>query len=182
MLLDFGLCKRLSSSERLAFCGLVHALSELDPDRLLASLTSLGFVFKQTPEPFDALRALLFVFRNTEADAATSRRKVRAKSREMRGRRVARREAAKEEGRTLEPPAVPGVVVFFMRTVQMLQGLCTLLEVQLPFLRPFAIRAQQALLAHSRETAALAPPLPPPRAPPTSALQERSCMPSIPLY
>ena len=182
VLLDFGLCKRLSSSERLAFCGLVHALSELDPDRLLASLTSLGFVFKQTPEPFDALRALLFVFRNTEADAATSRRKVRAKSREMRGRRVARREAAKEEGRTLEPPAVPGVVVFFMRTVQMLQGLCTLLEVQLPFLRPFAIRAQQALLAHSRETAALAPPLPPPRAPPTSALQERSCMPSIPLY
>ena len=182
VLLDFGLCKRLSSSERLAFCGLVHALSELDPDRLLASLTSLGFVFNQTPEPFDALRALLFVFRNTEADAATSRRKVRAKSREMRGRRVARREAAKEEGRTLEPPAVPGVVVFFMRTVQMLQGLCTLLEVQLPFLRPFAIRAQQALLAHSRETAALAPPLPPPRAPPTSALQERSCMPSIPLY
>ena len=182
VLLDFGLCKRLSSSERLAFCGLVHALSELDPDRLLASLTSLGFVFNQTPEPFDALRALLFVFRNTEADAATSRRKVRAKSREMRGRRVARREAAKEEGRTLEPPAVPGVVVFFMRTVQMLQGLCTLLEVQLPFLRPFAIRAQQALLAHSRETAALAPPLPPPRAPPTSALQERSCMPSISLY
>ena len=59
MLLDFGLCKHLASSERLAFCGLIHALSELDPDRLLASLTTLGFVFKQTPEPFDALRALL---------------------------------------------------------------------------------------------------------------------------
>ena len=66
------------------------------------------------------------------------------------------------------------MVVFFMRTVQMLQGLCTLLEVQLPFLRPFALRAQQALLAHSRETAALASPPPPPRAPPTSALQERT--------
>ena len=47
-------------------------------------------------------------------------------------------------------------------------------QVQLPFLRPFALRAQQALLAHSRETAALTPPLPPPRAPPASALQERT--------
>ena len=37
----------------------MHALAELDPDRLLASLTSLGFDFKQTPEPFDALRTLL---------------------------------------------------------------------------------------------------------------------------
>ena len=27
--------------------GAVHALSELEPDRLLASLTALGFVFKQ---------------------------------------------------------------------------------------------------------------------------------------
>lgn len=129
VLLDFGLCKRLSSTERLAFCGLVHALAELDADRLIGSLRDLGFVFHSTPEPFDALRGLLFAFRNTESDATVSRTKARAKVKELRARGKARRARAKEQGEEEKFPSVPGVVLFFFRTVQMLQGLCTMLQV-----------------------------------------------------
>ena len=47
--------------------------------------------------------------------------------------------------------SIPPEVVYFFRTIDMLQGLCTRLEVSYPFLRPMASAAQQRLLKHSRQ-------------------------------
>lgn len=43
ILLDFGLCKRLSRKHHLAICKMLHALEEFDGDLLIESLVELGF-------------------------------------------------------------------------------------------------------------------------------------------
>ena len=54
VLLDFGLCKRLSLEHKLAFCRMVVALSHLDADGLVGSLETLGLQFPPDIEPFTA--------------------------------------------------------------------------------------------------------------------------------
>ena len=53
--------------------------------------------------------------------------------------------------------ALPGNIVFFFRTVEMLQGLCTLLGVATPFMRPMARHAQRHLLELARAEAGADP-------------------------
>ena len=68
-----------------------------------------------------------------------------------------------------KPPleALPGCVIFFFRTVDMLQGMCARLRVGVPFMQPMAIHARRFLLEQA--AARLPPPTPsvhPPHAPP----------------
>ena len=54
VLLDFGLCKRLSATERLAFCGLVHALAELGVPAGAEMAPSIGGIHRLVLEAVDA--------------------------------------------------------------------------------------------------------------------------------
>jgi len=198
VLLDFGLCKRLSSTASLGFCKLVHALSEQDGDGLMDALIGLGLNLHVDYEPFEFLAGIAFAFRNSDADATAARKRHKdnldkehardtvykkdTKSRRKAARKQEQRaekdggvqsEAAHEEtqkprsGDTSVMAAIPPEVVYFFRTIDMLQGLCTRLEVSYPFLRPMASAAQQRLLKHSRQQlldndASTAPPTLPP--------------------
>lgn len=53
-----------------------------------------------------------------------------------------------KQGKKAPLEALPGCVIFFVRTLEMLQGLCTRLQVTVPFMRPMAARARRVLLAH----------------------------------
>ena len=96
-----------------------------------------------------------------------------AARREARTERMERREAAKK-AKAKPPPkapvsALPGVVAYFYRTLQMLQGVGTLLEVQVSFVQPMAACAKHALLEHSRRqlrASARPTPTPTPLTPP----------------
>lgn len=131
VLLDFGLCKRLSAHQKLAFCQMVVALSQLDADSLVASLDVLGLKFPPDVEPFTLMKGLAFTFRDTEADAGQARSRIRQRIKTARAdrtkllaKRKARQEAAKREGaqpQQQQSPSLPGVVAYFYRTLMMLQ-------------------------------------------------------------
>ena len=53
ILLDFGLTKRLTETQRIAFCRLVHGMAEGDGDLLFDALAGLGFVFNVAFEPHE---------------------------------------------------------------------------------------------------------------------------------
>eukprot|EP00966_Prymnesium_polylepis_P237574 5494886-Prymnesium_polylepis.1 len=83
----------------------------------------------------------LFTFRDTEKDAGNSRARIRERLRE---RRSARRRSdtkwREAHGRESPLKALPGVIAFFVRTVQMLQGLCTLFQARERAARERAVR------------------------------------------
>ena len=151
VLLDFGLCKRLDYAERIALCQMVHSLEELDGDLLLHALLALGFVMNAAEiEPTEVFRDLLFLFRESRADAQEARDQFNQKLEDdMRRQKVYSQEAKQHVQQGLKPPveALPGVVIFFVRALEMLQGLCTRLEVAVPFMRPMAQHAAATLLA-----------------------------------
>ena len=187
VLLDFGLCKRLSLEHKLAFCRMVVALSYLDADGLVGSLETLGLQFPPDIEPFTLMKGLAFTFRDTEADAGQARSRIRTRLKKARAdrqkiveKRKEREEAARRAGKPVKPqqqvPTLPGVVAYFYRTLMMLQGLATNLGVSLSFMPILSGWAAKTLLEHRRAQLQPSAPLrsPPPSAPPRSALQERA--------
>eukprot|EP00966_Prymnesium_polylepis_P037256 864848-Prymnesium_polylepis.1 len=131
VLLDFGLCKRLSPQSTLGFCRLVHALTEQDGDGLIGALVSLGLKLNVEAEPFEFLASLMFAFRDSEADAGAARQKHKANiANEQKRDKVYKKHAKQLKKAGEKPPleAIPPEVVYFFRTVDMLQGLCTRLE------------------------------------------------------
>ncbi|CAK0910249.1 unnamed protein product, partial [Prorocentrum cordatum] len=180
VLLDFGLCKRLSSIEQLGMCQLVHALEEFDGDLIMQSLQNLGFVFQSDEvEPTEVFRDMMFFFRSSEGDAESSRAKVREKvDEDMRRGEIYSKDAKQhvKQGKKAPLEALPGVIVFVFRTIEMLQGLCTRLGVSVPFMRPMALHARQFLLASARGAEAAARP---PR-PAAALLPQQSCVPRPP--
>ena len=153
VLLDFGLTKRLSEDERLSFCMMLHALEELDGDLLLSALVGLGFRMRSSEiEPSEVFRDLLFTFRDSSGDAAASRALNKAKlHQDLKRGKVYSKDAKEHVKSGKKPPleALPGCVIFFVRTVEMLQGLATRLGVSVPIMQPMANHARQAILKHN---------------------------------
>ena len=115
------------------------------------SQAALGFVMNAAEiEPTEVFRDLLFLFRESRADAQEARDQFNQKLEDdMRRQKVYSQEAKQHVQQGLKPPveALPGVVIFFVRALEMLQGLCTRLEVAVPFMRPMAQHAAATLLA-----------------------------------
>ena len=100
---------------------------------------------------------MVFSFRDSSSnrdDAKARWKEEFAARREARTERMERREAAKKAKAKPPPMApvsvLPGVVAYFYRTLQMLQGVGTLLEVQVSFVQPMAACVKHALLEHPR--------------------------------
>jgi hypothetical protein len=108
---------------------LVHALEEFDGDLLLAALTEQGFVMQHDAvEPSEVFRDLAFAFRASSGDAAASRAEAQARIADDMKRQdtymIEHRQHTKA-GKAAPIANIPGVVVFFLRSMDMLQGLCT---------------------------------------------------------
>ena len=158
ILLDFGLTKRLTPAEHIAFCKMVHALEEVDGDVLIEALVELGFrMVADEIEPSEVFRDLAFSFRDSSGDAAAARQEFQQKmDDDMKRGDVYMKDARQhvKSGKKAPLEAVPGVVVFFMKSIDMIQGLATRLGVQdVKLLAPMTTRARQTLLAHATASA-----------------------------
>ena len=61
-LVDFGMCKRLTTVTRLALCRLIHSILEIDCDGLVDALNTLGFHFDASRvEPVEVVKELAWV-------------------------------------------------------------------------------------------------------------------------
>ena len=123
-LLDFGLCKRLTEAERLALCRVVHALVEADVDMMAGALNSVGFSFGAAVEPVDVMRALARAGGYSAGGAVEEAAALRH----------------------LPFEVLPGVSLYWLRVVLMLQRLGTQLGVNdVPLIEPMASCARTAL-------------------------------------
>ncbi len=185
VVLDFGMVKRLTKAERLALCRGIYAIFERDADALLDALGRLGLRIASgtAVDPLEVIRGVAWSFRDTEGDvdAAHSRwdDEKAARKRARRNRRS--RDSARGDGH--RPPdrgppiegELPAVLLYFSRTVWMLQGLATNLGASAAFLEPMAAVARAVLLNESAMALLATPPLlpPSPRSPVGSSAESR---------
>ena len=163
-LVDFGMCKRLTTVTRLALCRLIHSILEIDCDGLVDALNTLGFHFDASRvEPVEVVKELAWV---SGYNGNSKKSPVGAVPFEY----------------------VPACALYPLRCLVLLRRLGIHLNcVKWDLVEPMATCASQALLTHARrqlqqlaeeagsasEAAAILGDAPPPRPPPTSGLQER---------
>ena len=167
VLLDFGLTKRFTRAQTVAFARLVHAAEENDVDGLLQSFDEMGLRLNRY-DPFEDMatmrRSLSDTVPASEAKAASKqrtaeRKEQQAAQREEDERREEEQEQEQEQeeggggggakgggGRRRNPvDAWPAELVFFTRVSAMLRGLCSSLEVRHPYLATMAASARVTL-------------------------------------
>lgn len=140
VLLDFGLTKDLPEGMRLAFARLVLGAAQSDTDVVIEAFNDMGLKLDRH-DPESQLRMLRHIFRDTAppGEAREQEKKHRdsiLKEREDLGR-----------DQWVKIEAWPGELVFFLRTLAMLRGLCTTLGVRLPILGLMAGFAARAIAA-----------------------------------
>jgi predicted unusual protein kinase regulating ubiquinone biosynthesis (AarF/ABC1/UbiB family) len=139
VLLDFGLTKELSGEMKRAFASMVVSVAESDFAGLLMAFEGMGVKLKRQA-PLEDMRALQFALRDTEA-AAISRKT----NREFMSKRMIERE--KKPAKLRNPvESWPTELVFYMRTTALLRGLCSNLDVKLPYLDILLPYARLALI------------------------------------
>src|SRR5262249_28087647 len=134
-LLDFGMTVTLPREIRLAFCQVLHALSELSVSGLSRAINRLGYQNSQSQlHPERDLEYFAFLMRDTG-----TRKEQRALAKEFSEMRDAQREEdikaapdGKVEGRYFKE--FPDALLFLMRTLGLIRGLCTTLNVPVSYL------------------------------------------------
>merc|ERR1711959_315181 len=127
VLLDFGLTKELPEKTRRGFALMVVAAANQNYEQLLESFQAMGLVLnREAPE--EDMKAFRFLFRDT-APPKQARSELMAYRKEARARR-------KKKPRHLRNPveAWPSELIFFLRTMLLLRGLCSELEVKIPIM------------------------------------------------
>lgn len=156
ILLDFGLTKELRPTVQLALAKMLLAAAENDYAMLLSSFAEMGLKLRMDI-PDDAMAVTSFFFRRA-APASESREETRAHFEERAKRRAQIAEQAhkeEEEGSSLKRnpvDAFPGELVFFIRVLNLLRGLSSILGARVAYLevmRPYA----EAILSRSHVTA-----------------------------
>ena len=146
VLLDFGLTKRFTPAQTLAFARLVHASEASDIDGLLQSFDEMGLKLNRY-DPFEDMAAMRRSLSDTvpasEAKEVGKRRRAERREEEA----AKRAEAGVPKGGKLRSPvdAWPPELVFFTRVTAMLHGLCSSLEVRHPYLSTMADAARVTL-------------------------------------
>eukprot|EP00927_Polykrikos_kofoidii_P033126 TRINITY_DN28040_c0_g1_i1.p1 TRINITY_DN28040_c0_g1~~TRINITY_DN28040_c0_g1_i1.p1 ORF type:complete len:1604 (-),score=292.11 TRINITY_DN28040_c0_g1_i1:1267-5553(-) len=157
VLLDFGNCIRLVDRQRLAYCRLLVALSEMSVTKAKEALGEIGLTTTHSDSnPERDLEYMLFLFRETG-----SRRQAMHGAQEFRQLRKQQRQddyaslgaVTKVEKKMVSkqvkryPRQVPDEFILFIRTMLLVRGICTQLDVELSFIQIFETHARRALVA-----------------------------------
>ncbi|CAK9014207.1 unnamed protein product [Durusdinium trenchii] len=134
VLLDWGLIREITDAERLGLAKVFHSLANFDIAGLFDVLESLGFSLRQELVNDDLKRDLIEKARGVVKDTI-NRHKTR--------------ENAREE--LAEFKDWPRCIIFFMRMLQILRGLCVAVDAEgMPLLQIFSSHAREALQEGSR--------------------------------
>ena len=137
VLLDFGMTKELTEEKRLAFCNMVVSVAAMDSGGLLKSFEAMGLKLNRE-DPMGDMQALRFTLRETGPP-----KEMRRDTKEFRAEIK-----KKSGGAKLRNPvdAWPGELVFFFRVIMLLRGLCSRLEVRMPYMEILATHARRAVV------------------------------------
>jgi aarF domain-containing kinase len=137
ILLDFGLVKRFCPDMRLAFARMVYSSNVMDVDALLQSFNEMGLKIGGQADPFQDLANVRRMFKTVKSSEAKEAKEKWARE---------RKERENEAPRLKRPiEAWPNEFVFFFRVNGLLRGLCSALEVDIPYLDVMADKAKDAL-------------------------------------
>lgn len=139
ILLDFGLTRSVSTTVRIAFSRLVFSALHMDYAGMLQSFDEMGLKLKRESVAED-MQNLRFAFRDTSG-SIESRKQFQAMFAE---RQAALANIPKSQRNPVE--SWPADLVFFMRSVFLIRGLCSILECQLPYMQILGPFAQKALI------------------------------------
>lgn len=165
VLLDFGLCTRLTPALRRALAKLVVGVSSLgnDPRQNQAAKATLIEAFNEMGWPISdgdeaqpmLIELAIFLFRKTETlEEVSKSRELKERERLVNVAQTSEAEAAEaaasamaDTKRLLLSPikALPGELIFFQRVLQLLRGLAVQYSVQLNFIEVWTPFARQAL-------------------------------------
>lgn len=142
VLLDFGLTKSISSTMKQALAKMFLASAEKDYAALLSAFTEMGLRLR-LDVPEESMAAINLLFRQT-TPAKESLENVRTlnKERESNMKSVKEKMQKYDKSAHRNPvDAFPGDAVIFMRVLNLLRGLSSLLDVHIVYfdiMRPFA--------------------------------------------
>lgn len=139
VLLDYGMCRELSTQKKLAFASMIFAATTMDFGTLLSSFEAMGLKLKRD-DPFEDMKNIRFVLRDT-APGAEMRRDLK-KFREDIWQK--RQSLPRSQRNPVE--AWPPELLFFFRVTLLLRGLCAVLGVRLRYSLVLAPYAQLALI------------------------------------
>ncbi|CAE7648624.1 unnamed protein product, partial [Symbiodinium necroappetens] len=165
VLLDWGIVKRLEKDERIAAAKWIVAT--LAQDRLLYvnSLRDLGFEFDADPDMPEfatfveaSLGQCAFMFRdsipsNSQMNFLQQMQQHQEKAESQESK------TGKDQSRLIGK--IPGVVLFFLRGLEMLQNICGMLEVTVPFATIMLDSCMPLLQSQGRWSPLAAMPYPP---------------------
>ena len=140
VLLDFGLSKHLSNELRMSFCKMIVAASEMDFVGLIEAFEDMGWEFEETHDFSETMDMLRFFFRDT-APRQEARKQLLDFDRALQSKVKARR--ATKVRRPVK--AFPGDILFFVRALELLRGLCSQLCVRQSPMKIMAVSARQAI-------------------------------------
>ncbi|CAK9009198.1 unnamed protein product [Durusdinium trenchii] len=157
VLLDWGLIREITDAERLGLAKVFHSLANFDIAGLFDVLESLGFSLRQELVNDDLKRDLIEKARGVVKDTI-NRHKTRENAREELAEFKARLNRAKEDAGmegSMSPIYFledwPRCIIFFMRMLQILRGLCVAVDAEgMPLLQIFSSHAREALQEGSR--------------------------------
>eukprot|EP00127_Corallochytrium_limacisporum_P001242 Clim_evm12s47 gene=Clim_evmTU12s47 len=144
VLLDFGLCKELSSDKRLAFARMIQSASDMDYGGLMASFEEMGLRLNREDPTYD-MEQIRYITRDTQPPAIVKK--------EMAAFKKLKQERQKQQPLRKRNPidAWPGELVFFFRVIMLLRGLCSGLHIRLPYLRVMSPYAKLAMVRKWKE-------------------------------
>ncbi|CAJ1458948.1 unnamed protein product [Effrenium voratum] len=156
VLLDFGNCIRLPEEQRLLYCRLLVALSDVSMTSVVEATKKLGIVNSQSEtHPARDMEYMMMVFRDTGnrknqiaglksfRDLRKSQSKADLEALDEETKK--NKKAAKAQTRRY-PKKMPEEAVLFMRMMLLVRGLCSQLDAELPFLQLFQEHARRALV------------------------------------
>ncbi|KAH9253544.1 hypothetical protein BASA81_008591 [Batrachochytrium salamandrivorans] len=147
VLLDFGMCVRLTEKERLAYCHLLYALGNLSVSALSQAMQELGYQNTKSEQfPEQDLEFFAFLLRDTSATREESR-EVDGQFRAMRSKQ--QQENADRAGRRFQ--AFPESLLFIMRTFGLLRGLSTSLGTSVSYMEHMLEFAKYGLVVANHQ-------------------------------
>jgi aarF domain-containing kinase len=144
ILLDFGLTKTLTFTKKQALAKMLLACAEGDYAALLSAFAEIGLKLRMDM-PEDVMQVTNFFFRRSiPGKESPEDIKQWTKENDERKKRFQKKQKEEENGSSLHRnpvDAFPGDIVFFMRVLNLLRGLSSMLGgrvVYLEVMRPFA--------------------------------------------
>ena len=145
ILLDFGMCVTLTEKTRIAYCKLLVGLADMSVSELSRAISMAGYENSQTTSnPERDLEFFMFLLRDTG-----TRDQQRHQSKEFQKIRKKQRQTDNPDKVSRTFKQFPESLLFFMRTLGLLRGLCTTLDTPTSYLENMVDYARYALILDS---------------------------------